>query len=192
MNPAENPVQQAPLSPGERARLVPSLSTRGQLDEIERMRVHAARVWAMGKTVLRRGDLLSEGFCRELHKRMFGAIWRDAGQYRTTERSPGWEPSRIAEGVAMFLDDAEAWLRFGTYPVDEAAVRLHHRLAGLHPWSNGNGRHARLIADILVASQGEEPPTWGARLGEARARYVEAIRVAESGDFGPLVEFARG
>ena len=186
----------SPMTPGELARLIPSLSTRAQLTEIERRHANAARVWAMRDAVLRRGDLMTEAFARELHRRMFGGIWRGAGRYRTARCSPGWEPGQIAEGVVMFFDDAEAWLRYSTYPVHETAVRLHFRLAAIRPWFNGNGRHARLVADIVVAASEEEPLTWGSRSprgdpGEARARYLEAMRIAESGDFKPLVDFAR-
>jgi Fic-DOC domain mobile mystery protein B len=169
------PGEGAPIGPGDRARLVPSLSTRAQLNEIERLGIQAARVWAMRASVLRRPDLLTEPFARELHRRMFRGIWRGAGRYRTAERAPGWEAHRIAAGVRMFLEDAEGWIRFSTYPIQESAVRLHHRLVAIHPWSNGNGRHARLMADVLVASHGEEPLTWGSRReaadsGTARAR----------------------
>lgn len=186
-----------PITPQEQARLLPSLSTRAQLIEIERLNINAARTWAMRRVVLERGDLLSEAFSRELHRRMFNGIWRDAGKYRTTERHPGWEPHRIAEGVGMFFDDAEGWLRFSTFNVHEAAVRLHQRLVSIHPWSEGNGRHARLIADIVVAANGEQPLTWGSRAapggaGSARDRYLEAVRAADTGDFTPLVEFCRG
>jgi Fic-DOC domain mobile mystery protein B len=193
----EGTVGDAPMTPDERARLLPSLSTRAQLNEIERLNINAARIWAMRGAVLKRGDLMTEGFYREVHRRMFGGIWRGAGRYRTTERNPGWEPQRIAEGVALFLDDAEGWLRFSTFPVHEAAVRLHHRLVSIHPWSNGNGRHARLIADIIVAANGEKALSWGAlsagaEPGSARARYLEAVRVADAGDFTPLLGFAGG
>jgi Fic-DOC domain mobile mystery protein B len=193
----EATVGKAPLTPDERARLLPSLSTRAQLNEIERLNINAARIWAMRGAVLKRGDLMTEGFSSEVHRRMFGGIWRGAGRYRTTERNPGWEPHRIAEGVAIFLDDAEGWLRFSTFPVHEAAVRLHHRLVSIHPWSNGNGRHARLIEDIVVAANGEKALSCGSRStgaepGSARARYLEAIRTADRGDFTPLLGFAGG
>jgi Fic-DOC domain mobile mystery protein B len=186
-----------PITEEERSRLLPSLSTRAQLDEVERLSILAARVWAMRPSMLARADLFSEGFVRELHRKMFGRIWRGAGKYRTTARDPGWEAHRIPEGVRMFLDDAEGWLRFSTYPLHEAAVRLHHRMVSMHPWSNGNGRHARLMADIVVAAHGEKPLTWGSRpesadRGSARERYLEAIRSADSGDMGPLLGFARG
>jgi Fic-DOC domain mobile mystery protein B len=185
----------APITPDEQARLLPSVSTRAQLEEIERLNVNAARIWAMRRIVLRRNDLLSEAFSRELHRRMFNGVWRRAGQYRTTERNPGWEPHRIAEGVGMFFDDAEGWLRFSTFTVHEAAVRLHHRLVSIHPWTNGNGRHARLIADVIVAANGERPLSWGSAstgAAPARERYLEAVRTADSGDFEPLLQFARG
>jgi Fic-DOC domain mobile mystery protein B len=189
----QNPASDGPITPDEHSRLLPSLSTRAQLDEIERLTTNAARVWAMRAGTLQRSDLLTEAFGRELHRKMFSGIWRGAGRYRTTERTPGWETHRIAEGVGMFYDDAEGWLRYSTYPVHEAAVRLHSRLAAIHPWSNGNGRHARLVADIVVAAHGERPLTWGSREPEsARPRYVEACSAAETGDFGPLLAFAVG
>jgi Fic-DOC domain mobile mystery protein B len=181
----------------EQSLLLPSLSTRAQLNEIEGMAIHAARVWAMRAPVLRRADILTESFARELHRRMFGRVWRGAGGYRSAPHIPGWEPGQIPGGVRMFLDDAEGWLRFSTYPVHESAVRLHHRLVAIRPWASGNGRHARLLADIVVASHGEEPLAWGQRSGpggpgQARSRYLDAIKAADSGDVGPLLEFARG
>jgi Fic-DOC domain mobile mystery protein B len=185
------------ITPMEQACLVPSLSTREQLNEIERLGIHAARIWAMRPSVLRRSDLLTEKFCFELHRRMFNGVWRGAGRYRIAGGGPGWEPGQISRGVRMFLDDAEGWLRFSTYPVHESAVRLHHRFFAIQPWANGNGRHARLLADVLVASQGEEPLTWGARsarggLKSAREEYADAVKAANSGDMGSLLAFARG
>ena len=187
----------APIAPEARPRLAISLSTRAQLEEIERIRAQAARAWAMRGAVLRRGDLLTEAFARELHRRMFGGIWRGAGRYRTTGGAAGWEPGRIPGGVRMLLEDAEGWIRFSTYPVREAAVRLHHRLMVIRPWANGNGRHARLFADVVVAAAGEEPLGWGAGTpaedAEAvRARYLDAMRAADEGDVAPLLDFARG
>jgi Fic-DOC domain mobile mystery protein B len=183
----------APISPGEQERIVPSLSTRAQLREVERLGIHAARVWSMRPAVLARSDLLSETFVRELHRRMFGGIWRGAGRYRVADCDGGWEVRRIAEGVRMFLDDAEGWLRCATYPVDEAAIRLHHRLIAVRPWTEGNRRHARLLADVVVAAHGERPLTWGTRAPTAAAGtlYLEAVRAADAGDMAVLVEFAR-
>ena len=145
---------QTPLTEEEKLQLRPSLSTRAQLNAGERLNIHAARLWAMRRTVLRRPDLITDAFARELHRRMFNQIWRWAGKYRTSDRNLGWEWSRIPEGMHALLDDARYWVEQATYPVTEIAVRLHHRMVVIHPWPNGNGRHARLLADILIAARG--------------------------------------
>ena len=185
-----------PLSEEEKLALIPSLTTRAELNQVERLNIQAARVWAMRTHSLRRTDLLTDGFARELHRRMFNKVWQWAGRYRTTEKNLGWEVHRLTEGVHHALADAQAWLDHATYPLPEVAVRLHHRLVAIHPWPNGNGRHARLMADVVVAARGGKPLTWGAggdliAMDEVRRRYLEAIRAADRGEIGPLLEFAR-
>ena len=190
------PDDATPLSAEEQAALLPSLSTRTELNQFERLNINAARVWALRKAVLRRQDLLSDGFARELHRRMFNQVWQWAGRYRTTEKNLGWAVPRLAEGVHNACEDARVWLEHSSYPLPEAAVRLHHRFVLIHPWPNGNGRHARLLADILVAAKGGKALTWGAgqdlvSVGEVRRRYIAAIRQADDGNLGPLVDFAQ-
>lgn len=190
------PGQLAPITEGERSRLIPSLSTREQLEELEKVSIHAARVWAMRAAVAREREVLTEAFSSELHRRMFAGIWRCAGRYRRVKEDAGWDPDRIAEGMRMVLDDAEGWIQFATYGVQEVAVRLHHRIRCVRPWTDGNGNHARLLADVVVAFQDEEPLTWGMRTlyGEplkARERYRAASRAADGGQMAPLLEFAR-
>lgn len=185
-----------PLDDAERLALVPSLSTRAELNEIERLTINDARIWALRPAGLKRTDLLTDSFARELHRRMFSQVWRWAGRYRTTEKNIGWEVPRLTEGVRNAFDDAQTWLAHGTYPLNECAVRLHHRLVLIHPWPNGNGRHARLMADIVVAAYGGAELSWGARhdlveMGEVRRRYIAAIRQADQGDFALLLEFAQ-
>lgn len=184
------------LSPEEQLDLIPSLSTRAELNAAERANIHAARIWAMRSRTLKRSDLLTDAFARELHQRMFNQTWRWAGRYRKTEKNLGWEVARITEGVRNAFDDARAWLEFSTYPLHEAAVRLHHRLVVIHPWPNGNGRHSRLIADLIIAASKGEELTWGSRgnlvaIGDARRRYLEAIQQADAGNFAPLLAFAQ-
>jgi Fic-DOC domain mobile mystery protein B len=189
-----NAGMEQPITAGEAETLLPSLSTKAQLLEIERAGIHGARIWAMHRKTLQRADLLTVDFQRELHRRMFRRIWKGAGEFRTTAATRGWEAGRIEEGVRLFVDDADGWLRYSTYPTHESAVRLHHRLVSIRPWVTGNGRHARLMADIVVAAQGEAPLTWGALMtaaGPAREYYIRAIDAADKGDMGPLLAFAR-
>ena len=185
-----------PLTPEEQLDLIPSLATRAQLNELERHTIHTARVWAMRAKVLARPDLLTDAFARELHRRMFHGVWRWAGRYRTTAKNLGWAVPRLTEGVRNAFDDAQSQLLHASYPLHEIAVRLHHRLVVIHPWPNGNGRHARLTADLLIASRSASPLTWGAdanliTAGETRARYLTAVRAADEQNFAPLLAFAR-
>ena len=185
-----------PLTPEEQLELIPSLATRAQLNEVERLGINTARVWAMRPRALARTDLLSDTFGRELHRRMFRGVWRWAGRYRTTEKNLGWAVPRITEGVRNAFDDARTQLEYASYPLHEVAVRLHHQLVVIHPWPNGNGRHARLVADIVVAAGRGARLTWGAgenlvAAGGIRARYLAAVRAADGRDFGPLLTFAR-
>jgi Fic-DOC domain mobile mystery protein B len=185
-----------PISADEQPALIPSITTRPELNQLERLNITAARTWAMRRTVFTRPDLLSDVFARELHRRMFNRVWAWAGRYRTTEKNIGWEAHRLAEGVRNTFDDAQAWFEFSTYPLIEIAVRLHHRLVLIHPWPNGNGRHARLMADIVIAAYRGTELTWGAKhdltsIGDVRRRYIDAVRAADQGDFGPLIAFAQ-
>lgn len=185
-----------PLTPEEQLDLIPSIATRAELNALERFNINEARVWAMRSRVLRREDLLTDHFARELHRRMFSGVWRWAGKYRATEKTLGWDWPRITEGMRVAFEDAAYWDKNQTHPVPEAAVRLHHRLVVIHPWPNGNGRHARLVADIWCAARRVPELTWGARTdlqspGETRTRYLAALRNADAGDFGPLLAFAQ-
>lgn len=188
---------QTSIDENERRDLIPSVVSRAHLNRLELLNIHSARLWAMSPRVLRRDDLLTDGFARELHRRMFAKVWKWAGRYRTAERNLGWEAHRIPSGVRTALDDAAYWLEHQTYPPHEAAVRLHHRLVVVHPWPNGNGRHARLLADVIVAAQKERPLSWGGAQVEhigpsaTRQRYIHALRQADQENFAPLLEFCR-
>jgi len=126
---------------------------------------------------------------------MFGDTWRWAGRYRTRDTNIGAAWERIPERVRELCGDASYQRAHGVYPVDAFVARFHHRLVQIHPFPNGNGRHARLIADLLLADAGRAAFTWGAADlgadGGARAAYLAALRAADGGDYDPLLEFVR-
>jgi len=183
-----------PLDPDEADELIPThIATRDALNAWEQANIAAAAEWLARRR--RTEPVLSVAFARELHRRMFDGTWRWAGRFRTTEKNIGVAPQRIAEEVAKVLADAAYWVEHGTYALDEIAARLHHRLVWIHPFPNGNGRHARLFADALLAVHRAAPFTWGSRdptgQGDARERYLAALRKADAGDLAALVAFAR-
>jgi len=182
-----------PLEPEEREGLLQTWITyRRDLNEAEQTNIAAGTAWAWRA---RRRDLLSEEFLRRLHKRLFGDVWAWAGEFRKTERNIGIEPVRIPVELRTAFDDARYWIDHETFPPDEIAVRLHHRLVAIHPFPNGNGRTTRLMGDLVVARLGQEPFAWGRQnltdVSETRARYIAALRAADNHDIGPLLEFAR-
>lgn len=133
---------------------------------------------------------LTEDFVRRLHRDMFGPVWDWAGTYRVAQTNVGVPPAAIREEVAKLCQDVAFWGRpEAKMPVLERAARLHHRSVWIHPFPNGNGRHARLLADVYLHSHGHALPSWPAGLagsGPARAAYLEALRAADAGDIAPL------
>ncbi|MBO9196040.1 mobile mystery protein B [Rhizobium sp. 16-449-1b] len=192
----QEPEDATPLEPQEREGLLQSWIThRKDLNEAEQENIVEAAAWARRLRRLSLERLLSVDFMQAFHKRMFGDVWQWAGTFRTTERNIGIQAYRIAMELAALLDDVRFWIEHDTYPRDEIAIRFHHRLVAIHPFPNGNGRHARLAADLLVERLGGELFSWGggslADVGELRARYVGALKAADDHDIGPLLEFAR-
>jgi Fic-DOC domain mobile mystery protein B len=112
-----------------------------------------------------------------------------------SERNLGMAFHEIPVALRQLLDDTRAWIEYRTYPPDEIAVRFHHRLVLIHSFPNGNGRHARLMADLLVMRLGAERFSWGSAnlqgAGEVRQRYIAALQAADDHDIGPLLAFAR-
>jgi len=186
---------QTPLELDEAEQLIPSwISTRGDLDSAEQENIADAVEWAL-RTVRAPSEILDEGFLRRLHRRMFGEVWRWAGSYRTSARNISVDAWRIVEEMGVLLADARYWVEHDTYAHDELAVRFHHRLVGIHAFPNGNGRHARLAADLLIRSLGAPTFTWGIDRdedpGSLRTAYITAILAADAGEIEPLLAFAR-
>ena len=183
-----------PLSTEELADLIPSLATKEELNEWERENILQAREWAT-RDRTSPNDMVSDKYIRILHQKMFDQTWKWAGQYRRTEKNIGVPFHEIPERLGVLVGDVRHWIENSTFSSDEIAVRFHYRLVSIHPFPNGNGRHARLISDILAMKLGRPPFTWGStdliRQGEARAKYLGTIRAADNGDIRSLLEFAR-
>jgi Fic-DOC domain mobile mystery protein B len=178
-----------PVDPDEAEDLIPShVRTRGELNEWEQANILEAAAW-VERT---RADPLDEAAIRGLHRRMFDRTWKWAGRYRLSDKNIGVHWAQIPVRIRDFVEDGRLWIREGVHPPDEAALRLHHRLVWVHPFPNGNGRHARLWCDLLTRRMGRPPFPWRSReldaAGAARAAYIAALRAADGGDFGPLFE----
>jgi Fic-DOC domain mobile mystery protein B len=180
------------LTPDEREGLIPSfIILRRELNEAEQFNISAAERWAFS----RKRNVLDEQFLCRLHLRMFKDVWRWAGKYRSTARNIGIDAWQIGTQLQQLVDDALYWVENRTYEADEIAARFHHRLVSIHPFPNGNGRHARLAADLLLVQLGRERFTWGrgnlVAIGKLREEYISALRSADSHNYGLLLTFVR-
>jgi Fic-DOC domain mobile mystery protein B len=182
-----------PLTAEEKKGLIPTyITTRGELNQAEQRNILKAHAWAFQK----RRDVLDVDFLRQLHKRMFGEVWRWAGQLRSTERNIGIDAHRISTELRNLIEDVKAQIEYASYPPDEIAGRFHHRLVAIHPFANGNGRHARLAADLLAMQLGQPVFSWGAAAdltaaGDLRTSYITALKSADGRDIAPLLAFMR-
>jgi len=186
-----DPPGATPLSPEDLEGLIPEhIATRGELDAWEAQNILEATAWLRDK---RASEVLDDGFARQLHKRMFDQTWAWAGKYRQREANIGADPRQIPVLVRQLFDNYRHQRDAGGLPPEQLAARFHRDLVWIHPFANGNGRHARVMADLLMQQQGHAPFTWGsadlARTGPARERYLAALRDADRGDYKTLEDF---
>ena len=187
---------QTPLDEDEKEDLlIKSIATRGELDEFEQQNIEDAIQWSLTRK-LKSEQILSETFILALHKRMYKNVWRWAGEYRKTNKNIGVDKLEIPVALRSLIDDASYWLENNVYEPDEFALRFKHRLVSIHCFPNGNGRHSRMIADIIIEKIYQLPVfSWGSKSladeNDSRKKYLIAIRKADKGDLELLLKFAR-
>lgn len=183
-----------PLNQDEIDELIPlHITNQNQLNEWEAANILKAENWV--STSRYRNNFLTLEFAKLLHKKMFNDTWKWAGVFRKTEKNIGVTPSIITTKLKKLLDDVAYQLINNSYSIDEIAYRFHHRLVVIHPFSNGNGRHARLMTDLLLINLGMIRFTWGSQklegAGPARKQYIDALRAADKHDYSGLAKFVR-
>jgi Fic-DOC domain mobile mystery protein B len=186
---------QTPLDPDEMdGLLIPIIATQGELDEFEQQNIEKAIQWTMSRSF--KADLVfSEEFIQRVHSKMFGDVWSWAGKFRKTNKNMGVDWWKIPHELKILIDDAVYWYKHDIYPPDEMAIRFKHRLVSIHCFPNGNGRHSRLMSDIIIEKIFKKQIfTWGGqnltKKGEARIVYLQALKAADFGAYSPLLEFA--
>ena len=187
---------QTPLDEEEKEGLkIKSITTQGELDEFEQLNIEKAVEWTI-HTKFKLEKILTEKFVRDLHKKMYGDVWKWAGDFRKTEKNIGIPWTQIGIELKNLLDDTKYWVENKTFPPEEIAIRFKHRIVSIHCFPNGNGRHSRMMADIIMESIfGNEVFTWHqsnmVKANEPRNQYIKALRQADNGNFKQLIEFAK-
>jgi Fic-DOC domain mobile mystery protein B len=182
-----------PLDGDELEALLPKhITLQSELNEWEHMNILEAEKWGFGQ---RHTEILSLEFIQLLHRKMFSETWRWAGKFRTTLKNIGVMPYEISQELVKLCADAEAQMKHGAMSFDEIAARLHHRLIWIHPFPNGNGRHARIYTDLFLVNQQCSKFTWGqgnlVAPTQTRKAYIHALREADRHNFEPFFDFVR-
>jgi Fic-DOC domain mobile mystery protein B len=190
----EYPADATPIDPDEaEGLLLTHITTRAELDRWEQDNIIEALAWVERTKPI---DILNEQFIKTVHRRMFGKVWKWAGHFRQSNKNIGGPWYQVSTGVRNLCDDARLWIELHEQSPDDMAVCFHHRLVSIHPFANGNGRHARLMTDILLQNILKCPRfTWGGRdlsqPGDARRSYITALHAADECNYEPLKEFVR-
>ena len=174
---------------------IKSISTQGELDEFEQLNIEKAVEWTIRKK-FKEENILTEIFIKDLHKRMYGEVWKWAGEFRKSNKNIGIDWTGISTSLKNLLDDTKYWIEFNTFSPEEIAIRFKHRIVSIHCFPNGNGRHSRLMADIIIESIfDEEIFSWNksnmVKANEIRKEYISALKEADDGMIRSLIEFAR-
>lgn len=187
---------QTPLEEEEKEGLkIKSITTQGELDEFEQLNIEKAVEWTI-HTKLKSENILTEKFIKDLHKKMYSDVWKWAGEFRRTEKNIGISWTKIGIELKNLLDDTKYWIENKTYLPEEIAIRFKHRIVSIHCFPNGNGRHSRMMADIIIESIfGKEIFSWHqsnmVKANETRKEYINALRKADNGNIVPLIKFAK-
>lgn len=190
MNIFETDDNSTPLTEEEKQQLKAKwITTRAELNELETKGIAEAEIWLLKN----KKDILSENFIKILHKKMFGEIWKWAGNFRITERNIGVAPYEIQPKLRILIDDVKFWIDNETFSPKEIAIRFHHRLVQIHPFPNGNGRISRLMADLLMKQFNLSAINWGTsdltEISDLRKKYISALQCADNGDYSLLLKF---
>lgn len=192
----EYPPGATPLDPDEASGLIPKhITTQGQLNEWEHANILEVEKW-VSRQSFKLSEIITIEFIRKLHRRMFNKTWNWAGEFRKSNKNIGVDWLSISVALKKLMDDTSYQLENKVYSMDELTARFHHRLIGIHPFANGNGRHGRLMADIILLSQGLQRFSWGraknlVKSSPIRKKYITALRAADKMDFVLLLDFVR-
>ena len=187
---------QTPLDVEEKEGLkIKSITTQGELDEFEQLNIEKAVEWTI-HTNFKPEKILTEKFIKDLHKRMYGDVWKWAGEFRKTEKNIGVPWTQIGIDLKNLIDDTKYWIENKSYSPEEITIKFKHRLVSIHCFPNGNGRHSRLMADIIIESIfGQKIFPWHqsnmVKPTETRKAYINALKNADNGDIEPLLDFAK-
>lgn len=168
-----------------------SVTNRRELAVVEARNINQAVLKYLAARPSRRSAPFDYEWLLKLHEDMFGDVWKWAGTVRTKDLNLGVPHHQVREKLSSLVGDLQGWSGFG-HTIEDQAVWLHHRAVQTHPFLNGNGRWARLLANIWLKLHRVPIVAWPDQvLGESsavRGEYLAAIQAADRGSYARLSE----
>lgn len=171
------------------------ITTQGELNEYEQLNINEALRWLVFQKITPQ-KIMNFTFVKKLHKQMFGNVWIWAGEFRKTEKNISVDQLFISTQLKNLLEDTLTQIHYQSYQPREIAARFHHRLVWIHPFVNGNGRHARVMTDLLLQAMGQKSFSWGQHgltqykdHNQNRKEYINALCEADKGNMESLIKF---
>jgi len=187
---------QTPIDEDEKeGLLIPTVTTREELDEFEQLNIQKAMEYYLLRRKFKVDTILTEKFIFDVHKRMLGDVWAWAGTIRKSNKNIGVDKFQIPSKLRQLIENCKYWIEHKTFSEKEIAIRFKHELVAIHVFPNGNGRHSRLMGDILMKQVFKEPIfSWGHKdllhKNDVRDEYIKSLRKADNGDFEDLLKFS--
>lgn len=130
----------------------------------------------------------------ELHRLWLGQIYAWAGEYRNVNIGKGGFRFAHAPLIAGLMGDLERGALARHTPcrpdqdaaIASALAQVHAELILIHPFREGNGRLARLLALLMALQAGLPPLDFSPLAGRGRRAYIVGIHAAVGRDYGPL------
>lgn len=172
---------------------IKSIKTRRQLNEAEFESIlQVTEKYLLSKPSHKLAPF-TFGWLLDLHREMLGSIWSWAGEIRTTQKNIGVSPEIVtAELGVISIESEKRHCETGELVIATAA-EFHHRAVWVHPFEDGNGRWARLLANIWLMQHDQSVTIWPAtdlRDTESpiRGEYIAAMKQADLRNYGPLID----
>lgn len=131
-----------------------------------------------------------------LHRMWLGAVYPWAGEYRSVNLGKGgfqFAAALLVPGLMAQLERGALarytpCLESAQNAVAEALAVVHAELVLIHPFRDGNGRLARLLALLMGLQAGLPPLDFSPMEGRGKKRYIAAIHAAIGHDYQPMAE----
>ena len=172
---------------------IKSIKTRRQLNEAEFESIlRVTKKYLMSKPSQKLAPF-TFGWLLELHQEILGSIWSWAGEIRTTQKNIGVSANIVTAELGVIAIESEKRHSETGDLVIATAAEFHHRAVWVHPFEDGNGRWARLLANIWLMQHDQPVIIWPAsdlRDTESpiRGEYIAAMKHADLRNYGPLID----